>query len=122
MSYAISIGLNIPDRDSDQGPPDPIEPEYDLEGPDFYVTYTDEHNEGNVLFHLTNRDELDTFSPFEYRKLLDTVKEHGPVAIEYGWVWRLEGGEWMFAHKEELAEENACEAYMERIEDDADDI
>ena len=119
MSYAISIGLNIPDRASDQGPPDPIEPEYDLEGPDFYVTYDDGEKGDNVLLPLLVDNIL---TSHQMKEIKDRVKLSGSVAIEYGWRWRVEGGEWMFAHSEELAEENACEAYMEGIQDDYDDI
>ena len=117
MSYAFSIGLDIPVRASDQGPPDPIECEYDLEGPEFYVTYDDGEKADNVLFPL-----LVNWGYELMEEIKGIVKQHGSVAIEHGWRWRLEGGEWMFAHSEELAEENACEAYMESIEDDYHDI
>ena len=122
MSYAISIGLNIPDRASDQGPPDPIEPEFDLEGPDFYVTYDDGEKGGNVLFKAFQYNMGPGYFESKAKALLEgAVKQHSEVSIQYGWRWRLEGGEWMFAPTEEIAEENACEAYMERIEEDDDE-
>jgi hypothetical protein len=121
MSYALSIGLDIPVRASDQGPPDPIECVYDLEGPEFYVTYDDGEKGDNVmcvLSHVVTRNTEDSYISY----IESIIRDNGSVAIEYGWRWRLEGGDWMFAHKEKQAEEDACEAYMESIEDDYHDI
>ena len=119
MSWATSVGLNIPTRASDQGPPDPIECEYDLEGPLLVATIDGEY-ETEVLCHFMDGcdwNEMGRSSAIRYSAI-----EGKPVTIDWGWIWRLDGGEWMFAHKRELAEENACEAYMEGIEDDYHDI
>ena len=118
MSWAFSVGLNIPVRDSDFGPPDPIECIYDLEGPDFYVTYDDGEKADNILFPFG----VPFNGPGSEIHIKAAVSNYGEVSIQHGWSWRLEGGEWMFASSEELAEENACEAYMESIEDDRHDI
>lgn len=102
-------------------PPDPIEPDFELEGPDFYIICDDhEHGDDIVLVKFRGREVEDIGLDSTRAQIVrERVRASSldVVRIVYGWAWKLhDQHEWRFELTPETAEENAYEAQLQNLD------